>query len=212
MEKIRKLPKDPVRADAKFKIVIIGEASVGKTSFLIRFTQGKYTDEYEATIGVDFQAKSLAVGSKIVKLQVWDTAGQEKFKSITRTYYNRSHGCLVLYDISDDKSFEKAKGLIQYYKEESEATLPFNVILVGNKCDLEEQRKVSTLEGRILAQEYSIPFFETSVKEDIGVDEVFAKIAVEAMKGDKDLEDSIVEDAMKLHNVIKKPKKKSRCC
>ncbi|CAI2380287.1 unnamed protein product [Moneuplotes crassus] len=210
--KMKKLPKDLVHSDYKFKIILIGDAAVGKTSFLLRFTENKFTEDHLATIGVDFQSKCLSFGKKIIKLQIWDTAGQERFRSITRSYYKNSHGCLAIYDISDESSFEKIKELIEYYKEESEARLPFNVILIGNKSDLDLDRHVPTLKGKMLAEEYGIPFFETSVKNDQNVDEAFMAVAGEAIKSTKYIDEKTTENVKKLHDTLMKPKKKSKCC
>ena len=110
------------------------------------------------------------------------------------------------------ESFDKVQELIKYYKEESEARLPFNIVLIGNKYDLDLDRKVPTLKGKMLAEEYGIPFFEASVKNDINIDDVFFSITAEAIKSAKYIDDEYCESVTKLQYNISKQKKRSRCC
>lgn len=147
-----------------------------------------------------------------IKLQIWDTAGQERFKSITRSYYKNCHGCLAIYDVTDEESFEKVQHLIEYYKQESEATLPFNIVLIGNKCDLESSRKVPTKKGKELAEKYNIQFFETSVKEEVNIDEAFFTLSAQAIKDTQPKNEKMDEKIQKLHQDFKKKKVKSGSC
>jgi small GTP-binding protein len=112
-------------------------------------------------------------------LQLWDTAGQEKYKSVTRSYYKNSNGALAVYDITDRESLTLVETLITYYKNESESSMPMNIVLVGNKYDMAtKHRQVSLEEGQRVAEHYNIPFYEISAKKNINVDEVFFEVAM----------------------------------
>ena len=121
--------------DYLFKVLLIGNSGVGKSSLLVRFADDVFTDNFMPTIGVDFKIKTLMVDDKSAKLQIWDTAGQERFKTITSSYFKGAHGVLVTYDITDRESFnaiQKWMGEVEKHASDSIAC-----ILVGNKCDLE---------------------------------------------------------------------------
>ena len=122
--------------DYRFKIIVIGSTGTGKTSLLLRFAESKYNEDHIVTIGVDFKTKALKIGSKKINLQLWDTAGQEKYKAVTRSYYKNSHGALAVYDICDRSSLTAVESLISYYINESESSISKNVVLVGNKYDM----------------------------------------------------------------------------
>ena len=123
------------------------------------------------TIGVDFKIRNQEVDNKTMKLQIWDTAGQERFKTITSSYYKGAHGIIVTYDITDRESFSA----IQNWMAEVEKHASDNIsrILVGNKCDLEDKRAVSTEEGQELADHYCVRFLETSAKDSKNVEQAF---------------------------------------
>lgn len=127
--------------DYIFKILLIGNSAVGKSSLLMRFADDIFTDNFLPTIGVDFKIRTIETAGSIVKLQMWDTAGQEKFKTITSAYYKGAHGVILTYDITDRKSFVD----LQNWLAEVDKYSKENVvkILVGNKKDLESQREVS---------------------------------------------------------------------
>jgi Ras-related protein Rab-1A len=129
------------------------------------------------TIGVDFKIRTLEVDGRTIKLQIWDTAGQERFKTITSSYYKGAHGIIVVYDITDKESFKN----IDTWMNEVEKHASDNVsrILVGNKCDMDESRQVSTDEGKELADQYNIRFMETSAKESANVEEAFTLMTKE---------------------------------
>ena len=163
-----------------FKYIIIGDPSVGKSNILMKFAHNKFTDEYQATIGVDFGGRSIANNSKIYRIQIWDTAGQENFRSITRAYYKNSVCALVVYDITSRESFEHVQNWIQDIKDQSPKTVL--IVLVGNKVDLEENRVVSYDEGSEFAVKNGLIFEETSAKSGQGIEEVFLKSAKEIAK------------------------------
>ena len=163
-----------------FKYIIIGDPSVGKSNLLMKFAHNKFTDEYQATIGVEFGAKNITFDNQIYRIQIWDTAGQENFRSITRAYYKNSVCALVVYDISSRDSFNNVSTWIEDCKNQSPKTI--FMVLVGNKSDLEDKRQVSKEEGQELADKYGIQFYETSAKTGDNVDAIFYNSADEIAK------------------------------
>ena len=196
--------------DYLFKYLIIGNSGVGKSCLLIRFTDDKYEEGYVTTIGVDFKIKTLEIEGKSVKLQIWDTAGQERFRNIVSSYYKGAHGIMMVYDITDLESF---RYLDSWIKEiEKNASKNVYKILVGNKNDLEKNRKVTFEKGKEFANLHGMKFFETSAKENRNVEEAFKEMT-------KDIINSFKKVNEKLNSsfVIEKKKgkdlnKKGRCC
>ena len=158
-------------ADYILKYIIIGDASVGKSNLLLRYVYGEFKQDYQVTLGVEFAKKNVEIGNKIYRIQIWDTAGQESFKSITRTYYKSSACALIVYDISCRESFNNVTTWIDDCKAQTSKNL--FMILIGNKSDLEDKREVSNDEGRELAEKYGLDFFETSAKTGANVNEMF---------------------------------------
>ncbi len=163
-----------------FKYIIIGDPSVGKSNLLMKFAHNKFTDEYQATIGVEFGAKNITFNNQIYRIQIWDTAGQENFRSITRAYYKNSVCAMVVYDITNRDSFEHIVNWIQDIRDQSPKTVL--IVLVGNKIDLEDKRVVSYDEGSEFAIKNGIIFEETSAKTGQGIEEIFTKSAKEIVK------------------------------
>ena len=166
-----------VNFDYLFKYIIIGDAAVGKSNLLLRYTHGQFKPEYQLTIGVEFGAKNISILNKTYRIQIWDTAGQENFRSITRAYYKNSACALVVYDISNRESFDNISSWIEDCKSQSPQTI--FMVLVGNKTDLEleNKRAVSFEEGQELAEKNKMMFFETSAKSGKNVDEIFYRSA-----------------------------------
>lgn len=162
--------------DYLLKIVIIGNTSVGKSSIIRRFCDDDYINHHISTIGVDFRVKTIDIDNYLyAKLQIWDTSGQERFKTITSSYYRGSHGVIVVYDISDLQSFKDVK---KWIKELINFTSPNIVlILVANKCDLKNKRVVSFESGKELADSYGILFIEVSSMSNININDIFYKLA-----------------------------------
>ena len=164
-----------VNFDYLFKYIIIGDAAVGKSNLLLRYTHGQFKPEYQLTIGVEFGAKNIPINNKTYRIQIWDTAGQENFRSITRAYYKNSACALVVYDISNRESFDNINTWIEDCKSQSPQTI--FMVLVGNKNDLEDKRAVTIEEGKELAEKNKMMFFETSAKTGTNVDEIFLRSA-----------------------------------
>ena len=169
--------------DVKYKIMVLGESKVGKTSLIKRYTKDQFGGVYLTTVGMDFQDKIIEIEDKKVRLQVWDTAGQERFRNVTKSYFQSSRGLLVVYDITDKESFEK----INFWIENIKNNAPENVklILVGNKCDLANERKVTIEDGENKARNYNIKFFESSAKDGTNVNELFFYLANEIYQDNK---------------------------
>lgn len=163
--------------DYLFKLLLIGDSGVGKSCLLLRFADDTYTDSYISTIGVDFKIRTIEVDGKTVKLQIWDTAGQERFRTITSSYYRGAHGIIVVYDVTDQESFDNVK---QWLSEiERYASEGVHKLLVGNKADLTTKRVVQTADAKEFADGMGIPFLETSAKDATNVEQAFVTMATE---------------------------------
>ena len=158
--------------DYLFKFILIGDSTVGKTCILTRFVDGWFKAESDPTIGVEFGSKVLKSKSgKIVRLQVWDTAGQESFRSITRSYYRGAIGVLLVYDVTNVNSFEN---LPNWLKDSLDETNPnIGLVLVGNKSDLESDWKVNKEVAKNFAKDNNLLFLETSAKSGTNIEKIF---------------------------------------
>jgi Ras-related protein Rab-1A len=151
--------------------MLVGDSGCGKSSILLRFTDGTFNSSFISTIGVDFKVKTLTVDGVTCKLQIWDTAGQERFRTITSSFYRGAHGLLLIYDINDAKSFGN---LVRWNTEADRYSLPsVTKIIVGNKLDQKIERHISHDEGSNFAKELNVKFFEVSAKDNINIDDVF---------------------------------------
>uniref|UniRef100_A0A0D3GNB8 Uncharacterized protein n=2 Tax=Oryza barthii TaxID=65489 RepID=A0A0D3GNB8_9ORYZ len=148
---------------------------VGKSCLLLRFSDDTFTTSFITTIGIDFKVRTVELDGKRVKLQIWDTAGQERFRTITTAYYRGAMGILLVYDVTDESSFNNIRNWIRNIEQHASDNV--NKILVGNKVDMDTKRVVSTAQGQKLADEYGMKFFETSAKTNQNVEQVFFTIA-----------------------------------
>ena len=190
--------------DIKLKIMVLGESMVGKTSLITRYTNDKFGGRYLCTVGIDFQKKKIEKNGKRVLLQIWDTAGEERFRNVTKNYFQASQGFILAYDINNKDSFEK----VQYWVEEIKlnAEEKIKCILIGTKSDL-DKREVSEEEGQNLAEKYGYKFLETSAKDNINIDETFQALVSEIMDNFKENgRQSLTLSTNKLG------KKKKKCC
>ncbi|CAM6089138.1 unnamed protein product [Calypogeia fissa] len=163
--------------DYLFKLLLIGDSGVGKSSLLLRFADDSYLETYISTIGVDFKIRTVELDGKTVKLQIWDTAGQERFRTITSSYYRGAHGIIVVYDVTDQESFNNVK---QWLNEiDRYASEDVNKLIVGNKSDRANDKVVDSQTAKAFADEVGIPFLETSAKSAINVEQAFMTMAAE---------------------------------
>ena len=158
-----------------YKHIIIGDSLSGKSSYMNKLLYDTFSNDKTTTIGVDFGVLYVTINNKTLKNHVWDTAGQETFKSIIRSYYRNSDGCILTFDVTNRKSFENINKWIdelQLYSNYEK----LSVIIIGNKIDLEDQRAVSMEEAEKLSLKYDIPYIEVSVKNDINIKRAFYKL------------------------------------
>lgn len=153
--------------DYLFKLLLIGDSGVGKSCLLLRFADDTYTESYISTIGVDFKIRTIELEGKTIKLQIWDTAGQERFRTITSSYYRGAHGIIVVFDVTDQESFNNVKQWL--HEIDRYACQNVKKLLVGNKCDLASKRAVSTETAKELADSLGIQYLETSAKNSTNV-------------------------------------------
>ncbi|KAL0967226.1 hypothetical protein UPYG_G00249430 [Umbra pygmaea] len=166
--------------DFLFKIILIGESNVGKTSVVQSFKSGEFSEKQQNTIGVDFTVRTLDIEGKKIKMQVWDTAGQERFRTITQSYYRSAHGAMIAYDITRRPTFDSVPNWIREVELYGAANLV--LCLIGNKCDLESERQVLFKEACALAEERGIlAALETSAKVNQNVDDAFMMMARELL-------------------------------
>lgn len=161
--------------DFLFKLLLIGDSGVGKTCVLFRFAEDAFNSTFISTIGIDFKIRTIEMDGKKIKLQIWDTAGQERFRTITTAYYRGAMGIMLVYDITNEKSFDNIKNWIRNIEEH--ATSDVEKMVLGNKCDMNDRRQISKERGEQLAIEYGIKFMETSAKASINVEEAFLTLA-----------------------------------
>ncbi|KAL4746197.1 hypothetical protein BDW72DRAFT_185441 [Aspergillus terricola var. indicus] len=167
--------------DFLIKLLLIGDSGVGKSCCLLRFSEDSFTPSFITTIGIDFKIRTIELDGKRVKLQIWDTAGQERFRTITTAYYRGAMGILLVYDVTDERSFQNIR--TWFSNVEQHASEGVHKILIGNKCDWEEKRAVTTEQGQQLADELGIPFLEVSAKNNINIEKAFYNLASDIKKG-----------------------------
>ena len=197
---------DVENKEHSFKILLLGDTSVGKTCFLKRYTEDTFQDAYLSTIGFDFKFKMVTLkNGKQVKVQLWDTAGQERFRTIAKSYYKGAHGIILIYDVSNPKTYDNIKKWLAQIKEEASSKVC--IILVANKIDHEE-RVVTEEEGEKLAKSFNLKIFESSAKENINVTEAFQEV-IENISVNYS---NIMTSGTKLQNTKIITKEKKGCC
>ncbi|CAN8231695.1 unnamed protein product [Cochlearia groenlandica] len=152
-----------------FKYIVIGDTSVGKTCLMIRFTDKRFQTGEHSTIGVEYGGRTVTIDNKPIKLSIWDTGGQEKFRSITRSYYRGAAGALLVYDITRRETFNHIASWLEDARQYANTNM--TITLIGNMCDLDNKREVTIEEGEKFAKENGLIFMETSSKTDHNVDE-----------------------------------------
>jgi small GTP-binding protein len=196
-----------------FKYIIVGDSGVGKSSINLQFTNNKFNDNHGITIGIDIGIKSVNVNNKQVRIQIWDTAGQEIFKSIIHAYYKGVRCVLLVYSVTNASSF---KSLDKWLTEVKQLVDDPYIILIGNKADIDTDRQVSIAEGKQFATKNNMEFFETSAKNQINIDNVFIESATNILNLiDKKINSKSSNIKENLYNNqyvnLLKPKRK-RCC
>jgi len=201
--------------DHLFKLLIIGDSGVGKSSLLVRFADNTFSGNYITTIGVDFKIRTIEINGERVKLQIWDTAGQERFRTITSTYYRGTHGVIVVYDVCSGDSFANVKRWLHEINQNCDDVAR---VLVGNKCDDPDRRVVLRDDAGRFASQMGIQLFETSAKENINVEEMFRAITdlvLSSKKAQKEILDRPGQQNIRIGQGRPnggKDKKKSSCC
>ena len=196
--------------DFIFKILLLGNSDVGKSSIILRYVDNSWSDTFVPTIGVDFKVKSLDVDNKSIKMQIWDTAGQERFRNVISSYFKGSHGILLIYDITNDDSFKNLDNWLSQIEEYANKNVL--KILIGNKKDLEEERQVPTDKGQAFANSYGMQFIETSAKEDTNINEAFEILAKAMIKCNTENKIGQEKTETKKLNSGKDLKTKKKCC
>jgi len=158
-----------------FKYIIIGDTGVGKSCLLLQFTDKRFQPVHDLTIGVEFGARMITIDNRQVKLQIWDTAGQESFRSITRSYYRGAAGALLVYDITRRETFNHLTRWLEEARQNANSSMV--IMLIGNKSDLDHRRQVTKEEGEKFAKEHGLIFLETSAKTAANVEEAFISTA-----------------------------------
>lgn len=203
----------PSEFDHTIKVVLIGDSGVGKSCLISRYTDDIFEENTTTTVGIDFNIKVLYMNNKKIKLQIWDTAGQEKFRTVAGTTYRNANGLVLVYDITNRKTFESIK---RWYNEVKVYCSEISVILVGNKSDLNNSREVGLDEGRELAKELEVPFIETSSKSCVNVSYCFqslTNICLEnnnVQKKDEDKQTVVLEDSG--NETVFSKITRNRCC
>eukprot|EP00761_Pharyngomonas_kirbyi_P011344 gb/GECH01011369.1/.p1 GENE.gb/GECH01011369.1/~~gb/GECH01011369.1/.p1 ORF type:complete len:207 (+),score=46.98 gb/GECH01011369.1/:1-621(+) len=176
------------------KVIILGDQGVGKTSLMMRYVKQNFSDQYKATIGADFMTKEVEIDKKVVTMQIWDTAGQERFQSLGVAFYRGADLCVLVFDVNEQKTFDSLESwrnefLIQANPSEQD-NFPF--VVIGNKIDLEDTRQVTQKQALAWCQlKNNIPYFETSAKMSMNVDDAFKVIARNALKKKEEEEEDI---------------------
>jgi len=193
----------------RYKVVILGHLSVGKSSLITRFVEGKFTDRAEATVGVSFLTQNVLLEKHTIIMDIWDTAGQERYNSLVPMYYKGSDAAIVVFDITSEQSFSKAEYWITELQTQTK-TKQMLIVLAGNKVDMEDERRVSTENAKKLADDNGILYFETSAKRNVNVKEMFQEIARKLSEDDR--KRSKRKSYVEFAELESKPREHSKCC
>ena len=203
----------------KLKLIVLGDSGVGKTNIIHRYITDTFSTETKATIGVEFFIKTFRVNNDIIKLEIWDTAGQERYKSITSAYYKGSKGALLVYDITRYPTFENLEKWMNEINEKVKGSL--KMMIIGNKSDLNDERKVDIENALEKAKLLNIPFMETSALDSTNIQNAFENILREMYKDFQNEKENIKKElsnnrseGIKLDTIDKKNEneKKGGCC
>ncbi|XP_015905800.1 ras-related protein rab7 [Parasteatoda tepidariorum] len=203
------------RKKVLLKVIILGDSGVGKTSLMNMYVNKRFSNQYKATIGADFLTRELVVQDRLVTMQIWDTAGQERFQSLGVAFYRGADCCVLVYDVTSPNSFKSLDSWRDEFLIQSGPRNPddFPFVVIGNKIDL-ENRAISTKRGQGWCQsKNNIPFYETSAKESINVEQAFQAVAMSALTQEQDAElFNDFPDQIKLSNNEKQSRSDSCAC
>ena len=198
--------------DFIFKVLLLGNSDVGKSSLILRYVDQVWSDTFVPTIGVDFKVKTLELQNKQIKMQIWDTAGQERFRNVISSYFRGAHGILLIYDVTNRDSFKNLESwLIEIEQNSSENVLK---VLIGNKNDLVDDKEIKTEEGQAFANRNGMQFIETSAKENTNVTEAFESLAKLMMEFNSEKKAPTTKNDKKALSASagKDLKTKKKCC
>jgi len=165
------------KANYQFKIVMVGDSSVGKSNLLSRFCKGEYSLDSKSTIGVEYEKRQIEHDNLVIEAQIWDTAGQERYRAITTAYYRGAMGALLVYDITKRESFENCEKWLRELRANADPTIV--AMLVGNKCDMRHRQDVDVEDAKDFAEDNNLAFIETSALDATNVDLAFETILIE---------------------------------
>eukprot|EP00485_Elphidium_margaritaceum_P019583 CAMPEP_0202730814 /NCGR_PEP_ID=MMETSP1385-20130828/186827_1 /ASSEMBLY_ACC=CAM_ASM_000861 /TAXON_ID=933848 /ORGANISM="Elphidium margaritaceum" /LENGTH=210 /DNA_ID=CAMNT_0049397093 /DNA_START=98 /DNA_END=730 /DNA_ORIENTATION=- len=204
------------RKKVLLKVIILGDSGVGKTSLMNKFVNDKFSKQYKATIGADFLTKEIVIDDKLVTMQIWDTAGQERFQSLGVAFYRGADSCILVYDITDQKSFDSLDLWMDEFIAQAAPRNPkeFPFVVLGNKSDLAKtKRQVADAKARTWCKNKNeIPFFETSAKDNSNVEQAFQTVARNALKHESSQPPMYVPPATLDLNEKKKQTQSTGCC
>lgn len=201
------------KSKSQLKIIVLGDSGVGKTSLLNRFVTSEFSQTYKATIGADFMRKEIVIDEKHISLQLWDTAGQERFQSLGSAFYRGADACILVYDITMLKTFDSIISWKQEFLNQCGPSDPntFPFMVVGNKCDLENDRTVSIAKSNQWAREQDLPLIEASAKDNIRIEDIFMEIVKKALKREK-VTAPVLNNNVTLTPVAPSKKEEKKCC
>ena len=195
-------------SDIKVKIMLIGDSNVGKTSIIKRYCKNIFSKSHISTVGIDLETKNIKIGKHIINLQLWDTAGQERYRVLSKNYYNNSDAFIIVYDITNSKSFENVTNWIMQIKENASENV--KIVLFGNKSDLEDQRIINEEEGKKFAKDNNINFYETSAENGANVEKAIIDLVKEVINDENFTKGS--ENTSQLSGDKFKKENKKKCC
>jgi len=204
------------RKKVLLKVIILGDSGVGKTSLMNQYVHKRFSNQYKATIGADFLTKEVMIDDKLVTLQIWDTAGQERFQSLGVAFYRGADSCVLVHDITDSKSFDNLESWMDEFLVHAAPRNPetFPFVVLGNKADLaQKKRQVPAQKAQAWCQSKGpIPYFETSAKEALNVEQAFQTIAKNALQQEASSKPVFIPNTIDLNKKQEPPKNEGNCC